>query len=268
MRSRTRTFQTAAKVPAAKGGSAAFFYFTQGGIILKFKDKTALSVAFLTILICAVMALLDITFTVILPGSVIPFPYLWRSVIKAALFLGCPLIWAAATKDRRVKSFLVPSARGLLFALGTGVVVFAVILGGYFLLGGLFDLSGITASLSRTAGVDKDNFIFVALYISFVNSFLEEFFFRGFAFYTLRELSARRPAYIFSALVFSLYHVSIMIGWFDLPLYLLILVALFFGGLIFNYFTERAGNIYFSWMIHMFSNFAINCIGFILLATV
>ncbi|HHT54260.1 MAG TPA: CPBP family intramembrane metalloprotease [Clostridiales bacterium] len=227
-------------------------------------DKTARQVALLTILICAVMSLLDITFTLFLPESSLSSPYLFRSVIKAALFLACPLVWAAAAKNRRVARCLVPSARGFFTALGTGVAVFVVILGAYFLLGGLFDLSGITGSLAGVAGVNQDNFIFVALYISFINSFLEEFFFRGFAFLTLLKSSQRLPAYIFSALVFSLYHVSIMIGWFGLPLYLLILASLFFGGLIFNYFTERAGNIYFSWMIHMFANFAINCIGFIL----
>jgi membrane protease YdiL (CAAX protease family) len=228
------------------------------------KVKTARPVVLLTILICAVMSLLDITFTLFLPDISLPSPYVWRSVIKAVLFLACPLIWAAATEGRRVTKCLIPSKRGLLLALGTGVAVFVVILGAYFLLGGLFDLSGITGSLAGAAGVNQDNFIFVALYISFVNSFLEEFFFRGFAFYALLESSSRRPAYIFSALLFSLYHVSIMIGWFGLPLYLLILVSLFLGGLIFNHFTERAGNVYFSWMIHMFANFAINCIGFIL----
>ena len=31
-------------------------------------------------------------------------------------------------------------------------------------------------------GVNAGNFVFVALYISIVNSLLEEFFFRGFAF--------------------------------------------------------------------------------------
>ncbi len=231
---------------------------------MKTPDMTARSAALLTVIICVIMSLLDITFTVFPPENNLLSPYVLRSVIKALLFLACPLIWAAANNNRRVAKCLIPSARGFLAALGTGVAVFAVILGGYFTLGGLFDLSGIAGSLSSTAGVNKDNFIFVALYISFVNSFLEEFFYRGFAFQTLREAFPRRFAYIFSALVFSLYHVSIMIGWFGLPLYLLILVSLFFGGLIFNYFTERAGNIYFSWMIHMFANFAVNCIGFIL----
>jgi membrane protease YdiL (CAAX protease family) len=56
---------------------------------------------------------------------------------------------------------------------------------------------------------------------------LREFFFRGFAFTTLRRHSSRAFAYLFSSLAFSLYHLSMMIGWFSLPLYSLILISLF-----------------------------------------
>jgi len=71
-------------------------------------------------------------------------------------------------------------------------------------------------------------------------------------------------AYIFSAAAFSVYHVAMMIGWFSPPLFGLVMLGLFVGGLIFNYFNEKFGNIYASWMIHLFANLAINTIGMIL----
>lgn len=37
------------------------------------------------------------------------------------------------------------------------------------------------------------------------------------------------------------------------------------GGLIFNWLNEKLGCIYGSWLTHMFANFAINTIGFLLL---
>lgn len=55
-----------------------------------------------------------------------------------------------------------------------------------------------------------------------------------------------------------------MIGWFDITVFVLTLSALFIGGLIFNYLNEKFESIYISWLIHMFANFAINTIGFIL----
>jgi membrane protease YdiL (CAAX protease family) len=98
-----------------------------------------------------------------------------------------------------------------------------------------------------------------------VNSLLEEFFFRGFVFTNLKRLSGRRLAYIFSASVFSLYHVAMMIGWFSPALFLLVMVGLVAGGMIFNWLNEKTDTIYCSWLTHMLANFAINTIGFLLL---
>ena len=149
--------------------------------------------------------------------------------------------------------------------MGLGIGVYAVILGGYFLIRPFFDFSGIAGKLTQNAGVTKDNFLYVSLYISFVNSLLEEFFFRGFLFSNLKTASTRGFAYGFSAVTFSLYHVAMMIGWFNLWLYALVLAGLAVGGVIFNYLNEKLGCIYASWLTHMFANFAINTIGFLLL---
>ena len=55
-----------------------------------------------------------------------------------------------------------------------------------------------------------------------------------------------------------------MIGWFDVIVIALAIIGLAIGGMIFNYFNEKNENIYMSWLIHMFANFAINTIGFVL----
>ena len=128
-----------------------------------------------------------------------------------------------------------------------------------------FDFSQIAGALTNNAGVTKENFLYVSLYISFANSFLEEFFFRGFVFTNLKQHSGRKLAYIFSAAAFSLYHVAMMIGWFSPVLFLLVMVGLVVGGMIFNWLNEKLDTIYCSWLPHMFANFAINTIGFMLL---
>ena len=79
--------------------------------------------------------------------------------------------------------------------------MYIIILGGYFLLKDIFDFSSVTTSLTNNIGVTGRNYIFVSLYISFVNSLLEEFFFRGFAFITLKRITGRKFAYLFSAAV-------------------------------------------------------------------
>lgn len=209
----------------------------------------------ITAFACLCMGLVD---AVIQPG------YLIKSAIKIVLFLLLPIIYSLIDKNCDLKRLFKPNKKGFLLALGLGGAVYAVVLGAFLLFKDVFDFSSLTSSLTESTGVNKTNFIFVALYISFANSLLEEFFFRGFAFLTLKDYSNRTVAYIISAALFAAYHIAMMIGWFGLPVILLSLLGLFAGGIIFNFFNEKYNNIYLSWLIHMFSNFATNTIGFIL----
>lgn len=192
--------------------------------------------------------------------------YALKSTVKIVLFLVIPALYFLVNKEDRVAlaELFRPKKRTLLRALLLGVALYALIVGAYFVLRGTFDFSGITDSLTKDIGVNADNFIWVALYISFINSLLEEFFFRGFGFLALRTVAPRGFAYCFSAVLFSAYHVGMTIGWFHPALYVLALVGLFVGGCIFNRLNEKDGNIYTSWLVHMFANFAINTIGCIL----
>lgn len=216
--------------------------------------KSILMIA-LIVLFCAVMALVD---------GVYQANYFIKSIIKLALFLLFPILYSRFDKEIKIKEIFKPQKSGIKVALILAILVYAVILGGYFLTKNIFDYSSITGSLTNNIGVTGTNFIFVSLYISFVNSLLEEFFFRGFAFLTLKRISGRTVAYLFSAAVFAIYHIAMMIGWFSWEPFLIVMAGLFAGGLIFNYLNEKSGTIYPSWLMHMFANFAINTIGFML----
>ena len=219
--------------------------------------KRSVSLIFaVTIICCVAMALVD---GVLRPG------YAVKSAIKVAMFMLVPLIASRIDRGVLYLQLLRPKKKGLLPAIALGVGIYVVILGGYFLVSPFFDFSKIAGALTTNAGVTKENFLYVSLYISFANSFLEEFFFRGFVFTNLKQLSGRKLAYIFSAAAFSLYHVAMMIGWFSPVLFLFVVVGLAAGGMIFNWLNEKLDTIYCSWLTHMFANFAINTIGFMLL---
>lgn len=221
------------------------------------KKRTLFVMLAAAVLCCAAMAVVD--------GFIRP-SYWAKSAVKAALFLGVPALLSLWEREIDLKGLFRPRKKGLLTALGLGLGVYAVILGGYFAFRGVFDFSQIAGNLSQNAGVHKENFLFVSLYISFVNSLLEELFFRGFLFLNLKHGTGRGAAYLVSSLLFSLYHVAMMVGWFGPLLFALILVGLVIGGGIFNFLNEKEQNIYPSWLVHMFANFAINTIGFILMA--
>lgn len=220
------------------------------------KKKTAVFVILITLSVCGIMTVVD---GIIQPG------YAAKSAVKIGLFLLIPLGYALLDKGIDIKSIFKFNKRFFLYAFLLGVGLYAVILGAYFAVRPFYDFSVIAQSLSSTAGVTKENFIFVSLYISFINSLLEEFFFRGFVFVNLKKHSTRVLAYTVSSAAFSLYHVAMMVGWFNIGLFVLVLAALAAGGVIFNYLNEKHGNVYTSWFVHMFANFAINTIGFMLL---
>ncbi len=220
------------------------------------KKKQTAVILSVTALCCGIMLVVDGIWQ---PGYVI------KSLVKICLFLALPLLSSFLLPAFSRKPLLKPQGKGIGVALLLGLGVYAVILGGYFALRNFVDFSGIAGNLSSNAGVTKDNFLAVSLYISFANSLLEEFFFRGFCFWGLKQSVGRGFAYGFSAAAFAVYHTAMMAGWFDWWVFGLAMLGLFVGGLLFNRLNEKQGNIYTSWLTHMFANFAINTIGFMLL---
>jgi len=192
------------------------------------------------ILACALMALVE---TVIQPG------YCLKSAVKLVLFLGTVL----AFRPRRLLG-----REGLKPGVLMGAGLYVVILAAFFVFRPFLDLEAIAAGLVGKEGVDRSNFLWVALYISIVNSLLEELLFRGLAYLELRRHT--RLAGVFSAAAFVLYHIGILKGWFSPWIYGLCLAGLFAGGLIFNRLDSR-GSILPSWLAHAAANLAINTIG-------
>lgn len=216
------------------------------------KRSQTIGIILIVLLCCGVMGVVD--------GIVQP-SYWVKSSIKVALFLICPGGYFLLNRDLNIKGLFIPTRKGMKLCLWLGLGVFLVIIAAYALLKDVFDFSNITSSLTGSAGVNKGNFIWVALYISFVNSLLEEFFFRGFAFLTLKKLTSRVFAYVFSALVFALYHTAMMTGWFSIWAFLLVMIGLSVGGMIFDFLNEKCDSIYPSWIVHISANLAINLIG-------
>lgn len=218
-------------------------------------NKCAAFVAAATVIGCALMAIVD---------GVISPTYAVKSAVKIVLFAGMPIVFALCFDKDAVKAVLLPQKKGLFLSLSIGIAIYALIVGGYFALRGVFDFSAVTSSLTEGEGVTRDNFLFVAAYISICNSFLEEFFFRGFAFHVLSRYVGRGASNVFSAITFAVYHVAIMSGWFSPLLFVLLVVGLFAGGVIFNFLDVKTGDIYPSWIVHMFANLATNTVGCVL----
>ena len=192
--------------------------------------------------------------------------YVPKVLVKILFFLLLPLFYFGWNKKERplLKRLFCVNGKTIVQAVLLGLLVYGVIVGGYFCTKSFVDFSQVTGTLQEKHGITGENFIFVSLYISLANSFLEEFFFRGFAFLSLKPYIGRKMAYVFSPALFAFYHGGMLAGMFSWWVFLVLLTGLFVGGCIFNYLNEKSESLYPSWVTHMFANFAINTVGFIL----
>ncbi len=218
----------------------------------KLKNKK-LGIIILVVVSCIAMAIVE---TVIEPTYVV------KSALKVVFFLILPIVFMKIVDEKIFDSFALDK-KSILKLLGLGAGIYALIMGAYFLTRGVFDYTALVDSLSADQHVTADSFIWIAMYISFGNSLLEEFLFRLIAFIVLSRHAPKPVAYVFSSVLFAVYHIAMIGKSFPLPLLALALVGLAAGGCIFNYVDDKNKNIYNSWIIHMFADFAIMTIWYI-----
>ncbi len=216
--------------------------------------KSAVVVLLLSLALCVCMGLVD---------AVLSPPYAIKSAIKLVLFGAVPVLYLVAAKSFEPRKLLSLKKQHAKLIAPLAVGIFAVILVAFFALRNFIDFSSVTNSLTADAGVTRENFIFVALYIALINSFLEEFFFRGFCFFGLRPLGLPF-AYAASALLFSAYHVAFMDGWLSPVIFALALFGMALGGGIFAFLNHKTESLLPSYLVHMASNLATNLIGIIM----
>ncbi|MFI3114589.1 MAG: CPBP family intramembrane glutamic endopeptidase [Clostridia bacterium] len=219
--------------------------------------KQSISLAFLVTICIIIIAITDM---------IIKPPYIIKTCVKAPIFFFIPILYSKFYKCQSPFKFLKSNLQGLKIGLFLGIFIYSTIVITYLIANSLTDLSTIKTSLENNLGINAKNFFAIGLYVALVNSFLEEWFFRGFIFTEYKKHS-RFFAYIMSSLSFSIYHIAIMDGMFNIFLQILVLLGLFIGGTIFNYLNEKNENIYSSWFCHSFANFAMNTVGFIIFFT-
>ena len=183
-------------------------------------------------------------------------PYIVKTMAKIVLFLGIPLL-LFGKKRLAFLRFPRTDRTSLMFSLVAGLTVMSTIVIVFFMLRPFIDIDFLLAELG-SIGVTSTVFPFVALYILLGNSLLEEFFFRG-----LLPDSFNHSLYrlLIPSFLFAIYHVSIFLMWFALPLLVLAIAGLWIGGIIFQLANERSGTILPSWIIHMFADLGVLIVG-------
>ena len=215
------------------------------------KKKKKLCLILTAITCCIFMAIVE---TVIEPV------YFIKSLIKFILFFFIPFIIMKKLNKNIFKDFKL-NKESIKHLLILGIFIYGIIMLAYLFTQNIFDYPKLVKSLISDQHLTRNSLIWVAIYISFINSFLEEFLFRFIAFIKLLKYTKRIYAYLFSSMLFSLYHIA-MIEAFPPILTFISVIGLAVGGLIFNYVDEKHNNIYNSWIVHMFADFALMTILF------
>lgn len=179
---------------------------------------------------------------------------------KWVLFIGMPLLLNHFIKKEKKEKQV--DKKGILLGLLFGIISFSVIVVAYIFLKEIIDFNSIVTEMKTKSKITPENFIFIAIYVTFGNSLVEEFFFRGYIFLNLYQEGKKKIAYIYSSGLFSVYHLAIFQSWFEWHVMVLALFGLFVIGFIFSWLNTKTNTFFNSWIVHILADTAIVLIGF------
>ncbi len=143
------------------------------------------------------------------------------------------------------------------------ILTFSIIFIGFFIINNFMDLDILKSEFINKYKLTGYKFFIASFYLVIINSFIEEYFFRGFIFLNYKN---RKIGNILSSITFSIYHISNFQNWFDNKLLLILpIISLVIAGMIFNYLVSITDDIYNSYIPHMFADLSIVIIGYFII---
>lgn len=214
-----------------------------------------------------IVATLFVVVALYIIEQVLAANYVVKSVSKLLLFLvssiGYIQIFGHNFVKQSIKEFKFSGKPTKIHLLGLSLILLMLVV--FFGLKNFMNLDAMMDDFINKYEVTPRTFIFYSLYIIIGNAFLEEFFFRGFVFLNLKEAGYRKLGYFLSSLLFSIYHISIFLSWFSVGVFVLALVGLMVGGLIFAYLDDKQETFLNSLFVHMCADIGLMIIGFLML---
>ena len=110
-----------------------------------------------------------------------------------------------------------------------------------------------------------DHFIPFALYVTFIHSLLEEYYWRWFVYGNLRHCLPRPTAHVLAGIGFSLHHIAVTAQFFPLPWALFFSASVGLGGIFWSLLYQRQGTLAGAWVSHAVVDAALMILGWYLL---
>lgn len=193
---------------------------------------------------------------------------LGKGAIGAALWafakvwmVAVPLVWRLKV-DRKPLSLSPVREGGVGVGALVGVVVAAIIVGAWLLIGPAWIAPGALAAAVEPVGLTNPAvYLGVAVFWILGNSVLEEYVYRWFVYERATKLVGRRWAVVFSAGAFVVHHALSMAAFFDWRTTTLACAGVFVGGLIWSWLYARYETLWAPYVSHAIVDVAVFAVG-------
>jgi len=199
------------------------------------------------------------------PSATLQTVYWASKAVQFAFPIACLLLI-----DRRLPRPTAPTRDGQLMGLGFGLLVAGGMLALYYgVLRNTPFFAEVTTRFRRDLAqqglASAGGFALLALVITVIHSFLEEYYWRWFAFDWLTRLTPPIRANLLSSTAFAAYHVVLLEGFFRGYFFLATLpfaLCTGLGGVFWAWLYERTGSIYAPWLSHMVVDAGLFVVGY------
>lgn len=179
--------------------------------------------------------------------------------------VGFPLVWWLKV-DRKKVSWSPMRNGGLGFGALSGIGIAVSIFAAYWLFGDrLIDPEQMRQVAAKNELTSKANYLVLVLYLTFVNSLLEEYVWRWFVYRKSETLMVPGLAMVATAIFFSIHHALALYPQFGWGVTVLGSSGTFIGSLVWSWCYRRYGSVWPAYLSHIFADVAVFLIGWIVL---
>lgn len=191
--------------------------------------------------------------------QIIELNYLTKVLIKLVLII-TSFIFGKSFFNMNLDFIKIKKVKNYKSGILISLIAFISIFIGFFIVKNYIDFNILKNDFIVKYQLNGLSFFIASFYLIFINSLLEEYFFRGFIFLNIKN---KIKGNVISSLLFSLYHISNFQNWFKKPIILVFaLLGLVVAGLLFNYLSFKTKDIYNSYIPHLFADLAIVILGY------
>ncbi len=171
-------------------------------------------------------------------------------------------LWWRVKVDGEPLSFSPARKGGLGVAAALGLVISAIIVGAWLIIGPTWIEPGALRAAVEPVGLTNPAiYLGVAAFWILGNSVLEEYVYRWFVYERATGLVGRRWAMVLSAGAFVLHHALSMAAFFDWKTTTLCCVGVFVGGLIWSWLYDRYQTLWAPYLSHAIVDVAVFAVG-------